>query len=489
MGLVARQSIVNTLVTYLGIGFGAINTLFLFTHILSDQDYGVVSYILATSNIVWPLLAFGLHNTLIKFYHSYTDIKMQSRFFTWVLLVPIFLFFIVLAIYFLFTDQIMAHYSRSNPVLKPYVWLIIVIGFMSAYFELFYAWAKVHLQSVKGNLVKELLHRLFIFILLIVVYFNYLSAQQFIYSLAGIYAIRTLLMKWIAFRVNKPQFILGSLPNTRSLISYSVLILIAASVAVFLLDLDKLMIENYMPINNVAIYNICVYIAAVAGVPVRAMLQITNPITAKLLAGNDIKALEQLNKKSSLTALIVTIWVGLLVVCNVHAIFQMIPPKYELFIEIVLLITFIKLFDASLGITNAVLFNSDSYHWVLIIGLAVLGIAFYLNTVFIPDYGLVGAAFATFISYVLYNLSKFVFVFIKFRIQPFSLKTIWVFGYAYIVWIVFYYWYMEGVHPIFSIVIKGISITIAYGLFVYFFKLSPEVNSVMNKLIKRKEEN
>lgn len=484
MGQVAKQSILNTLVTYFGIFFGAINTLFLFTHILSEQDYGVVSYILATANMVWPILAFGLHNTLIKFYHNYTDTTTQFRFFTWILLVPVLLLIVVVALYLLLNDLIIEHYSHSNPVVIPYVWVIIAIGFMSAYFELFYAWAKVHLQSVKGNLVKELLHRVLISILLGAVYFEFLSAEYFIYCLAILYTLRTWLMKRIAFKVKKPQFSLGNLPNTKSLISYSALILIAASVTVFLLDLDKLMIENYMNIENVAIYNICVYIAGVAGVPVRAMLQITNPITAKLLVANDSISLNKLNKKSSLTAFIATIWVSLLVVCNVHAIFQMIPPQYELYIEIILLITFIKLFDASLGITNSVLFNSNSYQWVLIIGVAILGIAFYLNTVFIPNHGIVGAVLATFFSYTIYNMAKLIFVYIKFKIQPFSLRTLFVISYALIIWLIFYYWNTTGVmHPIFSIAIKGTAISIAYIMFIYLTKLSPEVNEIINKTL------
>ena len=486
MGIVAKQSILNTLITYLGFAFGALNTLFLFTNILSEENYGVVSYVLASSNLLWPLLAFGLQNTLIKFYHSYTDTKTQSRFFSWILMVPLVMIFIVSGVYTIFYEQIMSHYSGTNPVVKPYVWVIIVIGFASAYFELFYAWAKVHLQSVKGNLLKELFHRLVMAVLLIVVYYKYITPEQFIYGIAIVYIIRALLMKWMAFSIKLPQFSLGKLPNTSSLIKYSILILIAATVAVFLLDLDKVMIEKYLPINNVAVYSICIYMASVIGVPSRAMLQITNPLTAQLLVKKDRIALGELNKKASLTALIVTIWVGLLVVSNMHSIFEMVPSQYILYIEIVLLIGFIKLFDASLGITNSILFNSDNYQWILVFGVAILGIAYYLNTLFIPEYGVVGAAFATFVSYLLYNIAKLLFVYVKFKLQPFTGKTLLMLACVYVFWLVFYYWFIEGVHPIISIAIKGISLSLLYGFFIYFTKLSPEINTTINRVLKIK---
>jgi len=484
MGIVAKQSILNTLVTYVGIGFGALNTLFLFTNILSEDDYGIVTYLVATTNLLWPIMAFGLHNTVVKFYHSYTEPEIQSRFFSWILLVPIGITLLFSLGYVLLHDQIMNHYSVSNPVVKPFVWLIIVLGFLSAYFELFYAWAKVHLQSVKGNLVKELLHRVLVSTLLIFVYLEYMTPKQFIYSLLIVYGSRTLIMMLIAYKVKKIQFMLGSLPNTRSIIYYSILILIAASVAIFLLDLDKLMIENYLPISSVAIYSICVYMASVVGVPMRAMQQITNPLTAKLLVTGSKEDLDKLNKKTSLTSLIVTTWVGLLVVSNVHSIYEMVPSQYILYIEIVLLITLVKFFDASLGITNSILFNSDSYKWILFFGVGVLGAAFYLNTIFIPEYGIVGAAIATFLSYALYNLAKYIFVYIKFQIQPFSIKTILILIWSFVLYILFYYWNITVVHPMIAIVIKGALLSLSYMMFIYFTRLSPEITKTINQVFK-----
>ena len=484
MGIVAKQSIMNTLVTYLGIGFGALNTLFLFTNILSEEDYGVATYLVATTNLLWPIMAFGLHNTLVKFYHSYNDTEIQSRFFSWILITPIFITLLFGMGYMLFYDQIMNHYSVSNPIVKPYVWLIIVMGFTSAYFELFYAWAKVHLQTVKGNFIKELLHRVLVSFFLVSVYFQWINSVQFIYSLVVVYSLRTIIMMRIAFKLKKIKFSLGKLPNTKAVMYYSVLILIAASVAIFLLDLDKLMIENYLPISNVAVYSICVYMASVVGVPMRAMQQITNPLTAKLLVQKDKKGLRDLNKKTGITSLIVTTWVGLLVVSNVHSIYDMIPSEYVLHINIVLLITLVKVFDASLGITNSILFNSDSYKWILIFGISVLGAAFYLNTIFIPSYGIVGAAFSTFISYALYNSAKYIFVYFKFKIQPFSIKTIIILLWTCVLYVIFYYWNIKTVPPIFSIIIKGTTLSLAYSLFIYVTRLSPELTNTINKVVK-----
>ncbi len=488
MGVVAKQSILNTFITYFGFAFGAANTLFLFTNILGEEEYGVVSYLLASSNLLWPLLAFGLPNTLIKFYNTYTNKIASDRFFSWLLLVPLVLVVVVSLLYTFFYEQLMARYTHTNPIVKPYLWIVIVLGCASAYFELFYAWAKVHLQTVKGNLIKELFNRIAITILLVLVYFKYITPNQFIYSLTIVFLVRTLLMKWIAFGIKRHKFSLQKIENVRAIAIYSALILISATVSVFLLDLDKVMIESLAPpISNVAKYSICVYMASVIGVPVRAMLQITNPLTAQLLAKKEINALNELNKKSSITALMATVWVGLVVVCNAYSIFELVPPNYELYIEIVFLIGIVKLFDASLGITNAILFNSDSYKWILFFGVAILGLAYVFNHIFIPVEGIVGAAFATFLAYTLYNIAKLLFVFFKFKIHPFSIQILLIIGIAVVIWFVFFYWYIPNLDPILSVLIKGSLITLIYFSIIYLLKLSPEVNNTFKKFVLKRK--
>jgi len=41
MGIVFKQSALNTAITFLGFGIGGVNTLFLYTYILGDSNYGL----------------------------------------------------------------------------------------------------------------------------------------------------------------------------------------------------------------------------------------------------------------------------------------------------------------------------------------------------------------------------------------------------------------------------------------------------------------
>ena len=88
MGIIFKQSLKNTFFIYLGFAFGGINTLFLYTRFLDDEYYGLVTFLLSTSNLLMPLIALGIHHTIIKFFSSYLTKVEKDRFLTSVLFLP-----------------------------------------------------------------------------------------------------------------------------------------------------------------------------------------------------------------------------------------------------------------------------------------------------------------------------------------------------------------------------------------------------------------
>ena len=81
------------------------------------------------------------------------------------------------------------------------------------------------------------------------------------------------------------------------------------------------------------------------------------------------------------------------------------PIAYRGGLLIVLVIGLAKLFDNLIGNNNAILFNSDYYRVVLTFGVFLTILTVVLNIIFIPKFGIEGAAYATFIAMFLYNIS------------------------------------------------------------------------------------
>lgn len=488
MGFVIKQSIQNTIVTYIGFAVGAINTLFLFTQYLSKEAYGIVTYTLAATNMLWPIMAFGFHNTIIKYFKKFELSNQHQQFFTWMLMIPLLLaicFFTVLW----FNQEFFESFYASNPGLKKALFPIFLLALAFAYFELYYAWARAHLQSVQGNFLKQIFNRVGICLLLILVYKKILNEHQFLYGLVIVSFSRTLIMKTLAYQIELPVFKFENIPHKKQITSYSIVILFAVMVAVFLLDLDKVMIERYLPVEEVAVYSIMVYMASVIEVPLKSMMQITTPLTSNYLEEKQFDELSKLNKSTSITTLIVAGLIALLIFCNAEAIYQFIPDQYTLHLDVLFIICLIKLIEASLGITSAILYNSDYYKWLLFFGVIVTAVAVGLNIWLIPVLGLKGAAIASLSAYIFYDIIKLFWVKKCFNIHPFNI------GFLKIVLIIIvlgllFRWISFLISPTFlSLVVKSIILILAYVSLVYLSKTSKMVNNFLASqwlLIKKK---
>ncbi|GHA50511.1 hypothetical protein GCM10007103_34060 [Salinimicrobium marinum] len=485
MGIIINQSAKNLITTYVGFGIGAINTLFLYTNFLEQEYYGLVSFLLSAANLIWPLMAFGVHNTLVKFYSAYKTEPERDQFLTLMLFLPLGIALVLGLIGFLTYDLILSYFSNGNELVKPYVWLIFVIAVATAYFEVFFSWSKVNYQSVFGNFMKEVFHRICVSLLLLSVYFEWLSVEDFIYGVTLVFVFRAVAMKLYAFKLYMPKLNFQLPANKSSVLKYSALILIAGSVAMVLLDLDKVMIERFLPIENVAIYGIAVYIASVIAVPSRAMHQITYPMTATLLNNKDRKGLNELYEKSSINLLIISGFIFLLIITNVRQLYELIPDEYQISFSIVVLISCVKLYDNLLGNNNAILFNSDYYRLVLAIGVFLAVLAFVLNILFIPEFGIFGAALATFLAFAAYNTSKIFIVGKKFKIYPFTAKTLYGLIIILVFSMVFYFWDF-AFHPVVNIILKSVILGVLYLPVIFYLKLSKDINLLIQNFLKLK---
>jgi O-antigen/teichoic acid export membrane protein len=244
------------------------------------------------------------------------------------------------------------------------------------------------------------------------------------------------------------------------------------------------MIGELKAIENVAYYGVAIYIASVIGVPARSMHQITNPITAKLLNDNDNDGLNELYKKSSLNLFIIGGLIFLLIVLNINQLYELIPEKFSGGLLVVFIVGIAKLADNIIGNNNAILFNSDYYKVVLVLGVLLAITTVILNLILIPKFGINGAAFATFISIVAYNVSKLIFVYSKFNMSPFTSNTGKTLVLILVLIALFYFWDFTF-HPILNIALKSMLIGLSYVTVVYSLTLSEDISKILNRFLKK----
>ena len=75
MGVIRKQSISNSIIFYLGMTIGAINTVLIYPNVFNDQPehWGLIQLIVAYGLVLSTFTSFGIPKVLLKFFPSYKD--------------------------------------------------------------------------------------------------------------------------------------------------------------------------------------------------------------------------------------------------------------------------------------------------------------------------------------------------------------------------------------------------------------------------------
>jgi len=480
MGIVFKQTSWNIVTITVAILIGGVNTLYFYPEFLREQYYGLVVFLLATSNLLQPLMSFGAQHTIIKFFSSFKNSKEKDEFLSSIIFLPLFFILPVCFLVVQFHDLIAEFLSVKNPIIKSYVWVIFLVSFATSYFEVFYAWSRVQFKSIFGNILKEIYPRIAVFILLFLVSIDILTKENFVWWLTGLYYIRLIIIIIYSLFLYTPKFSVKIPNNFKEILSYSIYILLAGSAASFLIDIDKYMIPQKQAISQTAYYAVAVFIATVVEIPGRAMFQIINPLVAKALNEENFVELKNLYKQSSENLLIVCGLFFLLINLNIDSFYMFLNnQEYSDASLVVLIISSAKLIQMSFGCGPAILATSKFYKITLPFSIAMAVSVYFLNDYLIDLYGINGAAISTFIVLLIFTVLKIIYIRYKVKLQPFNFNSIKIFTSILLIYFFNSYINLE-LSPLIEIIIRSIIILITYVLVIYFFGVSKKMKDLLN---------
>ena len=480
MGIVFKQTSWNIVTITVAILIGGINTLYFYPEFLREQYYGLVVFLLATSNLLQPLMSFGAQHTIIKFFSSFKNSKEKDEFLSSIIFLPLFFILPVCFLVVQFHDLIAEFLSVKNPIIKSYVWVIFLVSFATSYFEVFYAWSRVQFKSIFGNILKEIYPRIAVFILLFLVSIDILTKENFVWWLTGLYYIRLIIMIIYSLFLYTPKFSVKIPKNFKEILLYSIYILLAGSAASFLIDIDKYMIPQKQAISQTAYYAVAVFIATVVEIPGRAMFQIINPLVAKALNEENFVELKNLYKQSSENLLIVCGLFFLLINLNIDSFYMLLNnQEYSDASLVVLIISSAKLIQMSFGCGPAILATSKFYKITLPFSIAMAVSVYFLNDYLIDLYGINGAAISTFIVLLIFTVLKIIYIRYKVKLQPFNFNSIKIFTSILLIYFFNSYINLE-LSPLIEIIIRSIIILMTYVIIIYFFGVSKKMKDLLN---------
>ena len=148
MGIIAKQSVYN--VVSIGFAFiiGAANMVYLYPNYPGKEFQGLIIAVLANSNLIQPFLSFGVQHTLIKYFSDAKSQVERDRLLWFVLLFPLLIIVLIVPLYGLYNVKILEFLSGNSETVGRFPFLILAIAISTAYFEIFFSWLRVNLQSV-----------------------------------------------------------------------------------------------------------------------------------------------------------------------------------------------------------------------------------------------------------------------------------------------------------------------------------------------------
>jgi O-antigen/teichoic acid export membrane protein len=431
LGIIIRQSIQNTLISYVGIALGFISTILLFPNILEPNQFGLTRLLLSVGLICVQFSQLGMNNVIIRYfpYYQHSD-ESRHRLLTLTLGVVFIGFLLFILVLFLFHDTLTSYYSERSELFTEYVLYLIPLVFAILFFEILNSYVRAMKDSVTGSIVNEILIRILIISLLCTYFFNVLTFREFMILFVSIYCIQPVLMLIYLVRKRLFAFSLPFQKETKRLYKgmgvYGFYSVLGGLATLMIGNIDIIMLGSMVDLSSTAVYAIAYYMGTVIAVPQRSINKIAAPILADLFKSKNYPEIEALYQRTALNQLIAgsLLYVGIW--ANLHNVIDLLPGEYTGIYWVVVILGLAKLFDMATGINGHLIINSKHFRFDLYTNILLAVLTVITNFWLIPLYGLEGAAAATALSIFIYNFVKFIFVWIKFSMQPFQLNALWI---------------------------------------------------------------
>jgi O-antigen/teichoic acid export membrane protein len=489
LGIIIKQSIKGTIYSYLGIVIGFISTGLLFPLYFKTDEIGLMNILVAYSSIFAQFGSLGFNSAATRMFAYFRDEKNNHNGFLFLSLLIGFLGFLLAFIVLIILKPVLLTTGGDKSLyFSSYFWYLVPLIFFTLFFNTLDTYYKMLYNSVIGTFMKEFLQRILILVAFVFFFLKLIDFSQYVLAYVIAMALPTIFIVFVmifekSFNL-KPnlKFVNKELKN--SLTSVSFYGIISGFSSLIILQLGTIMITMLLGLSSTGIYTTMFFYATLILIPSRALIKISSVVLADKWKNNDIEAVNDIYYKSCLNQLIIAsiLFIGLW--GNVDNIFRILPAEYIEGKYILLFIGLSNLFDMATGVNGSIISTSKHYKFHTYIMLILIALAIITNLIFIPIYGITGAAIASAISVFLFNLIRYLFLYKKYKMQPFDMKHVWIIIISIMAYLPAYI--LPEIHNLFvDIFVRSGIISIIFLGLIYFFNISEEVNNSLNKALKK----
>lgn len=491
MGVVIRQSIKGTVVTYIGAFIGFLTTFFILTKYLSAEEIGLTRVLFEAASLLSSFALLGVSSSAVRFFLYFkSEDGKNNGFFFYLMLLPFVGSILFITLYYILREPITALFIKNSALFVYYFdWVPPFMVFL-LYWMVFEVYSSLLMRIAVPKLIREVILRLLLIVVYLLYAFDFLDMNGFIACYISVYAISMMLAFLYVSRIGsislKHNFSFIDADLRKQIGSYTLVWIIGALGSNIVSRLDLFMVGSQLGLDYVGIYSIAFYIVAVIEIPSRSIATISSPIASSALKEGDMKAVNQLYRKVSLHQLMIGGFVFLLIWINIDNIFALIPNG-EIYSQgkwVVFFLALGKLIEVTLNFGNNLISYSRFYYWRLYFTFFITAIAIVFNNWLIPIFGVTGAGLAITLTCLISYSAQQWLVQVKMKTNPISFKLIKLLGLFSLVLGI------NALLPKYHIVIidglyRTAIVSICLCSLIYVFNISEEVNLLVNNFVKK----
>ena len=411
----------------------------------------------------------------------------------WALLVGVIGFMLVMIAGWFFKDLVIRKFGKNSPQLLVYYYWIFPMGLGLTIYSILEAYTWNLGKATLAIFLKEVQWRIFTTILIVLFATHVIDDFSLFIKLYsfGYPAIAATLFGYLIIK-KKIHFTFTISKVTRRFLKKILTLcsFVYAGVLIFTISrvFDTIVIASVLPggIDKAGIFGIATLMTSVIQAPQRSIIAVSIPHLSKAWKDKNRELLQKIYQRSSINLLIFSCGIFLLIALNYTEAIRTFGLKdaylqgYTAFI----LLGLSMVVDLGTGVNAQIIGTSTAWRFELTSGVILLILMLPLTYFLAKQYDIMGPALASLISITIYNIIRIVFLWKKFKLFPFTMKSAYTIMLAAGCYAVCYYAF-NNVHGFAGLVIRSAVFIILFGMTILYFRLSPDILPVIATIRKR----
>jgi O-antigen/teichoic acid export membrane protein len=486
LGIVQRQGLRNTVISYVGLGIGFVNTTLVLPRLLAPAQLGLTSVLVSLATMGALVSALGFTNTTMRYFPYFRNRETgHSGFLPLLLGLPLALFVVVAGTLWLGKPLVLRWYAHDAALLGPRYSVMLGLAFCILLYNLLEAYTKSLFHTSFSSLMTDVVQRLLIVSSAVLHGAGYLSFEGFVLAYLGSYAfIAVALLVYLSvigeLHLRPTRAVLRVRPMSE-LVRFGSFALLGNISGTLLVTIDSLMLGSHS-FADAGIYTIALNISTALAVPFRALYKTAYPLIAEYWKEGATDKMLDFYRRTTRLNTALGVYLALGIGLNLPFIYSLIHrPEYAAGTVAVLLLLAGRLTDGITGVNGIIVVTSPRYRYDLLFNVGLSGLIIMLNYLLIPRLGLTGAALSNALALSSINLARTWFVWRSYGWQPFDRRIGYILllagGAATVVWAL-----PTPTNSWLTLLLRGGVLTALYGTGLLTTGLVPEVSALARKV-------